>query len=305
MTTQNKILIAVLVLAAIGGSIATFVKLGVVVIPPLTFTFLRFFVAALCMLPFISKEIRQQGFHQLSGAIGISLLAVANVVIFAFGVRHTTAVISSLMYATGPLMIALLSYFWLKERFSLRKTLGILLGFLGVAYLVILPVFSKGADFSGTLFGNVTVLLAVICFVLYIVFSKRYQARFSAPVMAFVFAVTASVVLLPFVIIDWYAHPGWIGQVNSLTLLSVGYVGILGGAIFYLLYQKVIQKASPVIASMNLFIQPISAYISGLIFLKEKLITGVVIGAVAALIGAWLVTTDKNKKADNAGITRG
>lgn len=296
MTSQQKMILAIIVLGSIGGSIATFVKLGVQVVPPFTFTFLRFLVASLCMLPFLYKEIQNYSWRTLLSAVGVSLLAVGNVVIFAFGVRHTTAVISSLMYVTAPVMIALLSYFLLQEHFSRRKITGILVGTLGVLFLILLPVFTRGIQFSGTLLGNITVLAAVICFALYTVFSKHYQKTISARIMSFIFTASASIVLLPFAIADWFVSPGWIYQVNWLTILAIGYVGILGGAVFYLLYQKTIQRGSPVIASMNMFIQPISAYATGLIFLGEKLIFGVVLGAIASVIGAWIVTTEKKMK---------
>lgn len=295
MTHQQKIFFSIVLLGAIGGGLATFIKLGVQVVPPLTFNFLRFFIATLCMLPFLLPEIRKNSLQKLTGAIKVSVFAVGNVVIFAFGVQHTTAVISSLMYVTGPVMIALLSYVLLKEFFSPRKIWGIALGLLGVVFLILLPVVTRGSQFAGTLFGNIAVLAAVVSFALYTVLSKNYQKTFSPQLLAFVFTLTTTVVLIPFVIIDWFQHPGWITNASWLTLFSVGYVGILGGAVYYLLYQSTIKRATPVIVSMTLFIQPISAYITALLLLGEKLIPGVLVGAVISVIGAWMVSTSSKK----------
>ena len=43
-----------------------------------------------------------------------------------------------------------------------------------------------------------------------------------APIL--VFALTAALVLLPFVVIDWFNHPGWIYNVHWPAVFSVGAV---------------------------------------------------------------------------------
>ena len=88
MTNQQKTFLLVVLMALIGGSIGGPVKIGVQVVPPSTFTFLRFLVATLCMLPFLWREIRQYTLQTLLSAVGVSLLAVGNVVIFAFGLSR-------------------------------------------------------------------------------------------------------------------------------------------------------------------------------------------------------------------------
>ena len=57
MKSDNfKAFISVVLAAIFGGGISVFAKIGMKQIPPFSFTFFRFFIASLCMLPFVLKE---------------------------------------------------------------------------------------------------------------------------------------------------------------------------------------------------------------------------------------------------------
>src|SRR3990167_7890260 len=102
MKTNSRILLAVIciaVAAILGGGMPTLTKFALTAIPPFTFTFLRFLIAAVCIWPFFLKS-RGQILKTLfwSSVIPVSLLATANVVLFAFGVRLTSPTVSQTLY---------------------------------------------------------------------------------------------------------------------------------------------------------------------------------------------------------------
>ncbi len=246
------------------------------------------------MAPFILSEKRENT-HKLFGAVAVSVFGVINVTLFAFGIPHTTATIAQLLYAVVPVIAAILSYFLLKEQFTGRKILGIVLGLVGILFLILLPVITKGSLYAGTTYGNMIVMVAVVLFSTYTVLSKRYQTYFSPKIMTFIFAATTALTLAPFSILEYMNNPVWLSQITVPTVLSVLYIGVFGGAAYYLLYQYAIKHGNPVIASMTMFLQPIATYVWAVSLLGEKLIPGIVIGAITSITGAWLVISTTKK----------
>lgn len=286
----------VLLAAAIGGGIPALGKIGLTVIPPTTFTFFRFVLAALCMIPLILPFPKISG-KQLGSIILVSLLATGNVTFFAFGVKQTTATISQLLYTIVPVISLMLSARLYGETITLRKVTGIGTGLVGVVLLILLPMLSKGSASAGTMAGNLTVLGAVISFSFYSVLSKKYQQIVTPPFLTFVFAVTTLSVLSPFAVMEYLSNPAWVTHLTLPAFLAVTYVGIFGGAVYYLVYQLAIKRSGPVIASLTMFIQPLAAYLWALALLGEKLIPGVMAGAVLTIVGASIVNTPKSSNA--------
>jgi drug/metabolite transporter (DMT)-like permease len=292
MTSTTKGLIAVIIAAVIGGGIPVMGKIGLSVIPPTTFTFFRFLIAAFFILPF-AKPFPKITRNMLKKIFLVSLLGTSNVTLFAFGVRETTATVSQLLYAVVPVIALLLVRIIYGEQFSRKKILGVSLGFIGVLILILLPAIAKNNVFSGKLSGNLIVATAVVSFSFYSVLSKKFQESAKPAFLTFILAITTCLVMLPLAISEYLANPIWIKEIALAPIASTFYVGIMGGAVYYLLYQYAIKLGGPVIASLTLFIQPVATYLWAFMLLGEKLVPGVVIGAILTLIGARLVTIKK------------
>jgi drug/metabolite transporter (DMT)-like permease len=294
-SSRTKAIFSVVLAAIIGGGIPVMGKIGLSIIPPYTFTFFRFLLASLCLFPFIHPlpKIPRQ---ILGKIILISLLGTGNVTLFALGVRYTTATISQLLYAVVPVISLILVRLLYKENFSNQKIIGVITGFFGVLLLILLPVIAKGSAFSGTLQGNLTILTAVFSFSFYSVLSKKYQQYVTPQLLTFIFAITTLCVLLPFALNDFYVNPLWIYHLSSASIASTLYVGIMGGAVYYLLYQYAIKHGGPVVASLTMFLQPIAAYTWAVLLLHEKLTTGIFFGAILIILGARLVTMEIKSK---------
>ena len=292
MKSDNfKALISVILAAIFGGGISVFAKIGLKQIPPFSFTFFRFFIASICLLPFVLKE-KQKIDKRILKVVLLSLLAVANVTLFAFGVRLTTAIVSQMLYAIVPIIAVIFSYLLLREKLKSKKIIGIFLGLIGVLILILLPILGKTSVFTGSFLGNMIVLSAVLCFTVYTVLSKRLHKLYSPLTMTFIFSLTTAVILSPFFLKDYMTNPSWLLQLNVFSIFSAFYVGIFGGAIYYLLYQYAIKHGSPVIASMTMYLQPTATFFWAFFLLSERLTLGIIIGGLLAIGGAWIVTKE-------------
>jgi len=285
--------LAILMAALLGGGIAPFIKIGVREIPPLSFTFLRFVLASLFLAPFFIKENSRVG-KDIFKIVLFSLLATVNVTFFAFGVKKTTATVAQMLYAAVPIIASSLSYLILKEKIRPRTIIGAGLGLLGVSLIIILPTIEQSFPFKGNLMGNLLIFVGVFSFSLYSVFSKKFQENYSPAYLTTVFFLTTTFVLFFLSFGEFTSYPYWWSNISLDSLLSLLYVGFIGTALFYLLYQYALKHGTPVIASMTLYLQPAATFIWAAIILGERVTFGFIIGAILALTGAWLVTWSKN-----------
>lgn len=281
--------IALIVVAAfLGGGIPAISKIALREVPPFAFTLLRFAFAAAVLIPLYLRE-RPFRTSDLIKLAPLSLLATANVTLFVFGVQRTTATVAQMLYAGVPLVAGIFSYLLLREKLSAKKVFGIIIGGAGVLAIVALPVWGRQNAFEGDLVGNLILLAALCSHALYTVFSKRYQETWSPLGLTTFFIVTTLVFQAALVPIEYVNQNRWWESISRGALFGIAYVGIIGTATYYLLYQHAIKHASPVVASMILYLQPAFAYVWAAVLLGEQLTAGFIMGALLAFLGVWLV----------------
>ncbi len=291
LDSHNIALMAIIIASVVGGAMPVFIKIALKEIPAFSFTFFRFLIASLFLIPFLLREKNSKRVSRK--LIAISVLATVNVFFFAFGVMLTTASAGQMLYTSVPIIAAILSYFLLKEKIGLRKALGVTLGFLGATTIVILPLLGK-SGFAGDLFGNLLIVVAVASFAVYSVLSKRIQERYSPLYITTVFSLLTMFVAAIFMVNDFANYPSWWNAVSLESIVATVYVGIFGTFIFHLLYQYAIKHGTPLIASMILYLQPLMTFIWAFALLGEMLTIVFVLGSIFTFIGVWM-TTKKGK----------
>jgi drug/metabolite transporter (DMT)-like permease len=285
---SNKLLIFFLIILAaiLGGGAGVFGKIALAEIPPFSYTFLRFLIASIFLIPFSLKYLptfKRKDYK----IILLSLFASANVVLFAFGIKHTTANISQMIYTAVPIVSALLSFYYLKERFGVSKIIGIVIGFVGTIIVVLLPLISNNNSGS-TIGGNLTIVVAMLSISLYWVLSKKFHSQYSSLEINNYFIFTTTILLFFLSIFDLFREPTWWQGVSTNAYLALIFVAILSTAIYYLISQIIVKKATPVMASMVLYVQPFTTFIWAYYFLSEKLSVLFLIGVFLSLLGVGI-----------------
>ena len=289
---KYKNILIILFISAMGGSAGIFFKIALREIPPDLFTFLRFSFAFLAFLPFLFSKTTPVTVDRKK-LILISFIATANIVFFIFGLQYTTATISGILYAVAPLMVGILSWKITREQISLSEWLGISIGFLGALAIIVAPKLGVVSTWNGSLFGNLIIASAVISFSLYSVLSKKYQNLYSPMVLTkyFVFTTIVTQVLL----MSFHFSPAvhLLGHISLKVWIIIIYAGVLDTALYYFLYQYVIKRASPVLASMTFYLQPIFAIIAARLILGEKITPIFFFSTIAIFLGITLVFRDR------------
>mgnify|MGYP001576600414 CR=1 FL=1 len=283
----NFLLLLLLVSLGAGGSIS--IKIGLTSFTPVLFIFLRFALAIATLLPFLDRNIFITLRKTPRKVYLVSLLAVANVVLFAFGIRLTSVIVSSILYTLTPIIIGLLSHFFLKHRFKRNEIAGVLIGFIGALFIVLVPLFENHAQAQSSFLGNLILISAISCFALYTVLLAPLQKGKSKKEINLAFFSITFVLLLFGVITAWLTkQPLIIAGPSTQSILGLLFSGILSTSFFYLLYQRLIEKGGPLYASLSFYLNPIAASIFGAIILHERLTPQLIIGGGITFLGVWL-----------------
>jgi len=287
MSDKQKAVIFILLASILGGATQTAAKIGLASFPPLSFAFIRFLIAGIIVSPFLLKRNFLKDLKQL---IPFSLLGAINITFFILGIKTTTATIGTLLYAGVPLLTAVFLFVLFRERLTMRKEVGIAIGFVGVMSIALLPVIEKGTRFSGDLLGNILIGIGVISWSLYMVYSKKKLQSFSPFIVTSAFIWVTCFALFPLFLTDFISYPNWWQVITLSGILSLGYISIVSTVVVYLLTQYAIKHGGSILASMQYYLLPVFAYISAFFLLGERLTLGLVIGGALALLGVYIAT---------------
>jgi len=231
--TYISLLLVLISLIWAGSFIA--VKITVNEIPPIELGFLRFLVATPIMLLFLflrKKDIRIPK-KELPSLAVLGLTGVTFLYIFQFvGIEYTTASTSSVLISTNVIFIVMLSALFLKEVFSFKKTLGIILSFLGVMVVIFAQSSNEKIIFNNQfIIGCLFVLLSAFCWAVYSVVGKKLLGKYDAFVVTTYAFVLGTIFFLPVVfpniinVVLNISFNGWIAVLYLAMLCSVfGYV---------------------------------------------------------------------------------
>ena len=291
MNNKIKALLAILFVSVFAGANSPYVKLALKSIPPFSYTFVRFFLSLLLILPFFLKtkpKFRKDSLR----LVLLSLFSTLNIILFVFGIRLTLASIGQVIYSFQPIVVVIMSYFLLKEKITLKKIVGIVIGFFGVNLVIFLPLLDKNIFNKEALLGNFLIMIGCLLFSYYTTASKKFLEKYSPLTLTTAFIFTTALVSLFFSLFELSSFNSWFSQVNLVTLWAIFYTVVIGTVAAYFLQQYAIHHGSPLVASLIQYIAPGTTMIWSNIILGEKFSLILIGGTVITLFGAWLVTKE-------------
>ncbi len=203
------------------------------------------------------------------------------------GLQTAQATTSAWIVATSPIFIALLGWFFLKEKLGGLRVTGIALAMVGVLLVV-----TRGnlASLVSGHFGTTGDILVMISAPNWAVFSvlSRYGLR-KQPATRMMFLVMVFGWLFNTILL--LAGPGF-SDLAHLSLdgwLAVGFLGIFCSGLAYLFYYNALQAIPASQVGAFLYGEPLVTVIVAGILLGEMLSVATMLGGAIILFGVWLV----------------
>jgi drug/metabolite transporter (DMT)-like permease len=283
---SRSVLILVLVMA-IWSSSYSITKTAVRNLPPFSFAFLRFVFASVLLGAYSwisTKQVRLPGKKQLLQLTGLGLSGITFYYIaFNTALYYTSASAGAMIAGMAPVIVAVLAALLLKERMRAAQQWGIGISVAGVVLIALTR--APAAQAPHALLGNLLMLTAILCWGFYTILSRRMDQWDPLWLTAWSTAI-GTVLLLPAVAVE--LHATGLPVITLQGWLSILYLGCLGSALCYLLYNHALKKLPASTVGLFINLEPLMGVVIAVVFLHERLAWMQLAGGVLVLLGISL-----------------
>jgi drug/metabolite transporter (DMT)-like permease len=296
---QSYLYLLLTVMMAIWGFNVIAVKIVVSEFPPVTITAIRVFIAFLALVPFIiyKKLFRKLTRKECYYVIGISTFGIFGFQYFmSVGLNFTTATNAGLILGAAPIATAIAASIFLKDKFTLIRGLGFVLGFIGVS-VIILAGSNEGFSIS---MGDLYLLIAVIVQTVSFVLIKKVSATLNTTYMTGITLLVGSLILMINALIT---EPNGISQIPEGSVVAWGlliFSGYVATGLAYLIVNAAIHRVGAGNSAIFLNLSPFFAVISAYFVLHESIYlshwAGFGLIVVGVLLGTGIGQVRRNKE---------
>jgi len=284
-----------LILCGIWGSTWLFIKLGLTVLPPLTFAGIRFLFASLILLALILARgvrwPRQRRDWFVIAVVGLLQFTLNYGLVF-WGEQRITSGLAAVLQSTFPAFGLVIAHFYLpNERITRKKVGGVLLGFTGVAI-----IFSQQLSIAGqsALLGSVALVLSAFCGSYGNVLVKAYGTQIDPFVLAAGQMICGFPPLLALGI-DTEGNPFHLHW-TATAILALAYLVVVGSVIAFTLFYWLVRHMDVLNTMLIALVTPVVAVILGMIVLDEQLNWRLFAGAACIISGIGFIVLRKRQK---------
>jgi drug/metabolite transporter (DMT)-like permease len=273
----------VLTMAFWGGSFVAG-KIALREFPPMTLTFFRFLIATTIILPYMwnREKTKVPDKRDLPLLFGLGFLGVSGYFAFQFtSLLYTSAANSSTINALNPLTSSVIATFLTEEKITMKRVGLILLALSGVLITV------TGGDVEvlssmGFNRGDLIMVLAMLCFSVYGIYSKKATSRYSPLLVTSYVFVFGLLQITPLMLME-----NVLSAVFSFSLKSwaaIVFMAICSSVLGYLIQQVSIKRIGVNKTSLFINFVPLFAILFSFLVLGDPI-------AIHNLVSAGIIIT--------------
>jgi len=289
MTPRASVFTIFLCLLFGGNAVA--IKLGFTGLGPFTSAGIRFSMAsvALVLWAWYKKIPLALARNQRIPIFIQSCLFTFQLSCFHLGLARTTASHGALISNVLPFVVLVLAHFFIPgDTITLKKSMGIILGFMGVLLLF----FDAPTLNSDLQKGDIIVLCAVLCWGISAVFIKRIIAGFH------VIQITLYPMIfgIPFLFLMGFMWDDpMVLSVTPTVVKALLFQALVTTAFGFVAWNTMLQRFGATALHSFIFIIPLSGVFLGVMILKEP-VTPYLIASIGFIVAGILVVNIKKRK---------
>ncbi|OIJ14186.1 hypothetical protein BKP35_07675 [Anaerobacillus arseniciselenatis] len=287
------------------GTNFVFSRMIVEEVPPFQLSVMRWIIASLVFLPFVYKELKQNKEILIKNWKALLFLAATGIAGFNtllyIAIQYTTSINASLVNSTAPLLIVLLSVFFLKEKMLKIQYIGVVVSFIGVFFII------TGGSIETLLTltinpGDLVVLAAVIMWSIYSVLMKKFGVDLPKKSTFIITMYIGILILIPFALFERTYQPVALTSLPAEAILGIVYLGIFPSIISFICWNEGVMQVGPGKASNYLHLIVLFTTILAVTFGGEMLLVTQIIGGFFILSGV-IVASNPHFISKNAPVT--
>ncbi|MFG6496128.1 DMT family transporter [Fictibacillus sp. UD] len=281
------------------GLNVTATKILVTNFMPVTITGIRVLTAGLTVFLLLSliKKVRMLTKKEFWYVFLASIFnVVAHHYFLSIGLTETTATNGGLIMGMSPLLTTILAISFLGTPLTLLKTIGLLLGFSGVAFIVL-----EGSQVTGISFGDGYILLSVLTQAVSFILIKRVAHTLDPRLMTGYMMVIGSLFLIVIGLIEEPQGFAGVFENSTVSLWLIYFASAcIATAMGHMLYNEAIGKIGASEASIFINLNPFFALVGAVLFLNEKILFQHILGffliITGVLLGSGAVEEIRNRR---------
>ena len=260
---------------------------------PFRAAFFRFGVAGLVLVGWgllrapDSLRLRKE---DLPAFARLALLGMCLTYVFNYtGLRLSTGTAAALIMVTEPVWIALLAVVFLRERLTVLRGAGVVLGLTGALLVVIStqrPETAGTTAASAVLLGNLLMVASLLWEAGAVLTVKRLAARYSGRVIVTYEFLLGSLLLAPFAAWETWAQ----GPILPSPAAWGAFLYLVGPCTLfaYTVWFVLLERADASELSIFIFLQPVVATVIG-VLRRDPFTAVTALGAVLVLAGVGAI----------------
>jgi len=291
----NKVYLKLVLTTFFWGGTFVAARFAVGEAPPFFAASCRFLIATLFLIPLAAWQSRREGrrfplpgnFRQLAGLFSLGLTGVFlyNAVFFT-GLKLTSASNGALIVAINPLLTAILSALWLRERVRASQAAGLFLSLFGVALVIARGSLAVVTSLSFNR-GDLIMLGAPLCWALYSVLGKKVLARFTPLAATAYAALFGALLLVPAAFWEHAAAGGPLPGFSWLGWLAILQLALLGTVVGFVWWYQGVQQIGTARAAAFVNLVPLFGAVLAALILGERLVAAQIWGGLLVVVGVY------------------
>jgi drug/metabolite transporter (DMT)-like permease len=209
-----------------------------------------------------------------------------NQIMFFEGLNLTTPIQASIILTANPILVLIAAAIIAKERITWAKSIGILLGLIGAAILILRR--DNTAVGNNVMLGNFFIFVNAASYSIYLVLVRKLMRTYRVITVMFWIFLPGLFLVLPFgwqefSIVEWTTIPA-----NALLILGFIIVGTTFLA--YLLNAYALVTVSASVVSAYVYLQPFLAAAIAISLSQDRLDLHMIVSALLVFAGVYLVS---------------
>lgn len=207
------------------------------------------------------------------------------------GLSFTSPISAAVIMVTTPIIVLVLSALLIKERLQTSKVIGIILGLVGTAFLILYGK-SIGNATNGSL-GNFLVFVNAVSYGFYLIIVKKLMDKYNAFTFVKWIYLFGFLMVLPF---GWsqFAAVDW-SVVPISIVWKIGFVVVFSTFFTYLLNLLSMKELKPTTVAVFIYLQPLFATVFAIGLGKDNLNWVKISAAILIFSGVYLVIRKTSK----------
>lgn len=279
-------LVDFLILGALWGGSYLFMRLSTTSVNPYAMAEFRLVIATLFIGLILLLKPSWRPYLHLPKSQWPKLLILAffnsalPFLMIAYAIQFLNAGTGAILNTTAPLWGAVIASVFFKDHLTKTRSLGLLIGFLGVIYLMWGRASFGG---GGLALPIIAAMIGTISYGIASNFLKNYCQGWHPMMITFWSLLISSVLLFIPTVINWPQN-----EIPPIAWLGIAGLGVFSTAIAYLLFFRLVERTSPSVAMTVTFVVPLFSMFWGELFLGEEVTSRMILGAIIVLAGTAL-----------------